>query len=44
MSTFPLLSLAIWCPVAFGILVLAVGRDDNPTLVRWLSLLGAAVS
>ncbi|MDB5769430.1 MAG: nuoM, partial [Collimonas fungivorans] len=41
---FPLLSLAIWCPVAFGILVLAVGRDDNPTLVRWLSLLGAAVS
>ncbi|SDY30050.1 NADH dehydrogenase subunit M [Collimonas sp. OK242] len=43
-STFPLLSLAIWCPVAFGILVLAVGRDDNPTLVRWLSLLGAAVS
>ncbi|SFB31082.1 NADH dehydrogenase subunit M [Collimonas sp. OK607] len=43
-STFPLLSLAIWCPVAFGILVLAVGRDDNPTLVRWLSLLGALVS
>jgi NADH-quinone oxidoreductase subunit M len=43
-STFPLLSVAIWCPVAFGILVLAVGRDDNPTLVRWLSLLGAAIS
>ncbi|MFC5474312.1 NADH-quinone oxidoreductase subunit M [Paraherbaspirillum soli] len=43
-STFPLLSLAIWCPVAFGVLVLAIGRDDNPTLVRWLSLFGSLVS
>lgn len=43
-STFPLLSLAIWCPIAFGVLVLAIGRDDNPTLVRWLSLFGALVS
>ncbi|MCW5299896.1 MULTISPECIES: NADH-quinone oxidoreductase subunit M [Herbaspirillum] len=43
-STFPLLSLAIWCPVAFGILVLAVGRDDNPSVARWLALLGAVVS
>ena len=43
-STFPLLSLAIWCPVAFGVLVLAVGRDENPSIARWLSLLGAVVS
>ena len=43
-STFPLLSLAIWCPIAFGVLVLAIGRDDNPQMVRWLSLFGALVS
>ncbi|MGS0742188.1 NADH-quinone oxidoreductase subunit M [Glaciimonas sp. GG7] len=43
-STLPLLSLAIWCPIAFGVLVLAIGRDDNPTLVRWLALLGGLVS
>jgi NADH-quinone oxidoreductase subunit M len=40
-STFPLLSLAIWLPIVFGVLVLAVGRDDNPGLTRWLSLIGA---
>jgi NADH-quinone oxidoreductase subunit M len=43
-STFPLLSLAIWLPIAFGIFVLAFGRDDNPAMVRWVSLLGALVS
>jgi NADH-quinone oxidoreductase subunit M len=43
-STFPLLSLAIWLPIAFGVLVLAVGRDDNPGMVRWLSLLGSVLS
>ncbi len=43
-STIPLLSLAIWCPIAFGLLVLAVGRDENPSLVRWLSLAGSVIS
>lgn len=43
-STFPLLSLAIWCPIAFGLLVLAFGRENNPGLVRGLSLLGSIVS
>ncbi|MDB5762584.1 MAG: NADH-quinone oxidoreductase subunit [Herminiimonas sp.] len=43
-STFPLLSLAIWLPIAFGIFVLACGRDDNPALVRGISLLGSIVS
>jgi NADH-quinone oxidoreductase subunit M len=43
-STFPLLSLAIWLPIVFGVLVLAVGRDDNPGLVRSLSLGGAILS
>jgi NADH-quinone oxidoreductase subunit M len=43
-STFPLLSLAIWLPIAFGVLVLALGRDENPGLVRNLSLVGSIVS
>ncbi|MFT3814192.1 MAG: NADH-quinone oxidoreductase subunit M [Acidovorax sp.] len=36
-----LLSLAIWVPVAFGILLLALGRDDQVGAVRWLALIGA---
>jgi NADH-quinone oxidoreductase subunit M len=43
-STFPLLSLAIWTPVAFGLLVLAIGRDNNPNPARVLALIGAVVS
>ncbi len=43
-STFPLLSLAIWCPIAFGLFVLTFGRDDNPALVRSVSLLGSIIS
>jgi NADH-quinone oxidoreductase subunit M len=43
-STFPLLSLAIWLPVAFGLLVLAIGRDENPNPARWLALIGAILS
>jgi NADH-quinone oxidoreductase subunit M len=44
MTSSILLSLAIWLPIAFGILVMAVGRDDNPGLVRLLSLIGAIAS
>jgi NADH-quinone oxidoreductase subunit M len=43
-STFPILSWAIWLPIAFGILVLAFGRDNNPGAIRWLSLIGAIAS
>lgn len=43
-STSTLLSLAIWCPIAFGIFVLAFGRDSNPGLVRGISLLGSMIS
>ncbi|MDN4058759.1 NADH-quinone oxidoreductase subunit M [Massilia sp. YIM B02769] len=38
------LSLAIWLPILFGLLVLAVGRDSNRGFVRVLSLVGAVVS
>jgi len=43
-STFPLLSLAIWCPIVFGIFVLLFGKDDNPGLVRGVSLIGSIIS
>jgi NADH-quinone oxidoreductase subunit M len=39
-----LLSIAIWLPVAFGALLLAVGRDQNAGTVRALALVGAVVS
>ena len=39
-----LLSLAIWCPIAFGVLILAIGRDSNPGLVRVAALIGSLVS
>jgi len=38
-----LLSLAIWIPVAFGVLLLAMGRDEHAHSVRWLALLGAVL-
>ncbi|CAN7319298.1 NADH-quinone oxidoreductase subunit M [Acidovorax sp. Leaf78] len=38
-----LLSLAIWSPIAFGVLLLAIGRDEHARAVRWLALVGAVV-
>ena len=38
-----LLSLAIWTPIAFGALLLAVGRDEHARSVRWLALVGAVI-
>jgi NADH-quinone oxidoreductase subunit M len=43
-TSLPFLSLAIWLPILFGMLVLAIGRDDKPGLTRWLSLFGAILS
>lgn len=40
-NSFPWLTLAIFVPIVFGLLVLAVGRDDRPGLTRGLSLAGA---
>jgi NADH-quinone oxidoreductase subunit M len=39
-----LLSVAIWLPVVFGVLLLAVGRDQNAGVVRALALVGAVAS
>ncbi|MGC9127962.1 MAG: complex I subunit 4 family protein, partial [Acidithiobacillus sp.] len=38
-----MLSQSIWVPIAFGVLVLAVG-DRRTTLVKWLALLGSTVT
>jgi NADH-quinone oxidoreductase subunit M len=43
-STFPLLSIAIWMPIAFGLFILAFGRDDNPGVSRGLALVGSIAS
>ena len=39
-----LLSLAIWTPIFFGVVLLALGRDEQAGAVRWVALLGALVS
>ncbi len=36
-----LLSLAIWTPIFFGAVLLALGRDDQAHVVRWIALVGA---
>ncbi|MBK9441610.1 MAG: NADH-quinone oxidoreductase subunit M [Comamonadaceae bacterium] len=39
-----LLSLAIWTPITFGIVLLSLGRDDQAQVVRWIALVGSLVS
>ena len=39
----PYLSLAIWVPIVAGFAVLAVGRDRDAGVARWIALIGAAV-
>jgi NADH-quinone oxidoreductase subunit M len=39
-----LLSLAIWTPIFFGVVLLAIGRDDQARSVRWVALIGAVIS
>ena len=40
----PYLSLAIWLPIVFGALILALGRDTNAGLVRIGALIGSIIS
>ena len=39
-----ILSLAIWTPIFFGVLLLAFGRDEHAKLVRWVALFAAVIS
>jgi NADH-quinone oxidoreductase subunit M len=36
-----LLSVSIWLPIMAGTLLLAIGRDENAHIVRWMALLAA---
>ena len=38
------LSLAIWTPILFGVVLLALGRDEQARAVRWIALIGALAS
>jgi NADH-quinone oxidoreductase subunit M len=40
---YPLLSVAIWLPIIFGLLVLATGNDRNAPLARFIALVGAVL-
>ena len=40
----PWLSLAIWLPIASGILLLALGRDERANAVRWAALAASILS
>ena len=35
------LSLAVWVPIVFGVVVLALGNDRNPAPARWTALAGS---
>jgi NADH-quinone oxidoreductase subunit M len=39
-----LLSLAIWVPIFFGVVLLALGRDEHAKVVRWMALIGSVLS
>lgn len=40
---FPLLSIVIWLPIFFGLMVLAIGNNRPTLLPRWLSLVGSVI-
>ncbi|GGX08301.1 NADH-quinone oxidoreductase subunit M [Pigmentiphaga litoralis] len=42
-SSLPWLTLAIFTPIVFGLLVLATGREHNPNVSRVLALIGSIV-
>jgi NADH-quinone oxidoreductase subunit M len=40
---FPVISVVVWLPIIFGILVLATGNDRNAQLARVIALIGAVL-
>lgn len=42
--TLPVLSLAIWCPILFGTLILLFGRNQDGRSVKWVALLFSLLS
>jgi NADH-quinone oxidoreductase subunit M len=43
-NNIPYLSLAIWLPIVFGVLIMALGNDKNAGAVRGASLIAALIS
>jgi NADH-quinone oxidoreductase subunit M len=43
-NSIPWLTLAVFTPIFFGILLLCVGRDDRANYTRWLALAGAIIA
>ena len=41
---YPLLSIAIWLPIIFGLLVLATEDDRNASMARLIALVGSILS
>ena len=39
-----ILSLAIWMPIIFGLVILGSGSDGNRSYVRWMALFAALLS
>jgi NADH-quinone oxidoreductase subunit M len=44
MNQFPTLTVAIWLPIIFGLILLSVGNDKNAPVVRSVALVGAVIS
>jgi NADH-quinone oxidoreductase subunit M len=44
MHQFPVLTVAIWLPIIFGLILLSVGNDKNAPVVRSVALIGAVIS
>ena len=43
-SSIPVLSLAIWLPVVFGLLLIVLGKSAAAPTLRWLALAGSSLS
>jgi NADH-quinone oxidoreductase subunit M len=43
-TSIPWLTLAIFTPIFFGMILLLVGRDDRANFTRWLALVGAVIA
>ncbi|NDG58765.1 MAG: NADH-quinone oxidoreductase subunit M, partial [Betaproteobacteria bacterium] len=43
MESHFLLTAAIWIPIAFGLVLLAFGNDQNAAVVRSVALIGATI-
>ncbi|MCG5077911.1 NADH-quinone oxidoreductase subunit M [Paraburkholderia tagetis] len=44
MHATPILSIAIWMPIVFGIIVLVVGSFRSSSADRWIALIGSVLS